>query len=44
MILETIVLSGKNFYLRRAVEADVAPIVELMTNDAVRQAENSSFA
>jgi len=42
MILETFILSGKNFYLRRAVEADVVPIVELMINDAIRQPENSS--
>ncbi|POH58796.1 GNAT family N-acetyltransferase [Arthrobacter glacialis] len=42
MILETIVLSGKSFYLRRAVEADVVPIVELMANDTIRQAENST--
>ncbi|MHA7269227.1 GNAT family N-acetyltransferase [Arthrobacter sp. HLT1-20] len=42
MILETFVLSGKNFHLRRAAEADVVPIVELMVNDTIRQAENSA--
>lgn len=42
MMLQTNVLSGKGFHLRRAVEADVVPIVGLMVNDAVRQAENSA--
>lgn len=41
MMLQTNVLSGQSFHLRRAVEADVVPIIELMVNDAVRQAENS---
>lgn len=44
MILETFILSGKNFHLRRAVEADVVPIVELMVNDVLRMAENSAAA
>ncbi|GAA1496361.1 GNAT family N-acetyltransferase [Paeniglutamicibacter kerguelensis] len=44
MTSETFTLSGQNFYLRRAVEADVAHIVELMVNDVLRKAENSAAA
>ena len=40
---ETITLSGEKFHLRRAVVSDVAPIVELMVNDALRRAENSAM-
>ncbi|MHA7175686.1 GNAT family N-acetyltransferase [Arthrobacter sp. Sr24] len=42
MVLENFTLSGTNFRLRRAVESDVVPIVELMSNDPIRAAENST--
>ena len=42
MVLEHFTLSGKNFRLRRAVESDVAPIIELLNNDPLRAAENSA--
>lgn len=42
MVLEIFTLSEKNFRLRRAVETDVVPIIELMSNDPIRAAENSA--
>ena len=42
MVLEIFTLSGTNFRLRRAVESDVGPIIELMNNDPIRAAENSA--
>lgn len=42
MVLEIFTLSEKNFRLRRAVESDVVPIIELMSNDPIRAAENSA--
>ena len=42
MIAETLDISGGHFKLRRAVESDVEEIVELLANDAVRRAENST--
>jgi GNAT superfamily N-acetyltransferase len=42
MIAETLAISGSRFELRRAVESDVEHIVELLANDAVRRAENST--
>lgn len=44
MVLENFTLSGKNFRLRRAVESDVVPVIELMSNDPIRAAENSAAA
>lgn len=44
MVLEIFTLSGTNFRLRRAVESDVVPIIELMNNDPIRAAENSAAA
>lgn len=34
--------SEKKFYLRRAVEADLNALVELLANDPLRQTENSA--
>lgn len=42
MSFESFGLHGKNYVLRRAIESDVHSIVELMTNDAIRQDENST--
>ncbi|WP_461635327.1 GNAT family N-acetyltransferase [Glutamicibacter soli] len=42
MTLETFTLSEKKFYLRRAVEEDLNALVELLSNDPIRQAENSA--
>ncbi|MFF5790800.1 GNAT family N-acetyltransferase [Paeniglutamicibacter sp. NPDC012692] len=44
MTQETFTLSGENFHLRKAVESDVVPIVELMVNDVLRRAENTATA
>ncbi len=42
MTLETFILSGKKFYLRRAVEEDLNALVELLSNDPIRQTDNSA--
>ncbi len=42
MALETFTLSDKKFSLRRAVESDLAAILELLANDPIRQRETAS--
>lgn len=39
MTLATLELEGRSFALRRAKRQDIAPIVQLMANDAIRQAD-----
>lgn len=40
MTLETFILSENKYCLRRAVEEDLDALVELLSNDPIRQAEN----
>src|SRR6185312_7990911 len=40
--LATLALAGRNFALRRAVESDVGPIVELMARDQLRASVDSA--
>ncbi|MER8025646.1 GNAT family N-acetyltransferase [Glutamicibacter protophormiae] len=40
MTLETFILSENKYCLRRAVEEDLNALVELLSNDPIRQAEN----
>lgn len=42
MILETLDLNGTAFQVRKAQTADLHALIELMTNDPVRQAETST--
>ncbi len=42
MILATIALADKSFQLRRAVESDVGPIIELIARDQLRAAVESA--
>ncbi|ALV45932.1 GNAT family acetyltransferase [Arthrobacter alpinus] len=42
MILATFALADKNFQLRRAVESDVGPIIELIARDQLRAAVESA--
>ena len=44
MTQENFTLSGENYQLRRATEADVMRIVELMADDVLRRAENAPAA